>query len=358
MAEFDYGNARLRAMKSRLLSRQELQGLAEAGSVKGVIAALTNTPYRKPVEAALARTSGMDCISSALKDDLVNTLARIHCFYDGVAHEMVMIVLRIYDVHNLKTILRGLSSRALPAEILAAVLPVGDLDHHLLAELARLPDPRAAIDFLATMNSPFAEPLLRMRALHPGADTNRMELALEQWSFLRAKTYLESEDLNGDILSSALELDVDIVNLLTICRFTHAPAERRLLREWLGEDDLRALMIGPGALSLDLLVQAGMLDTLEGAIEIFAGTVYEEPLHAGLAAYAQSARLSDLERQLLRFRLRWLADKITADPLGIGLVLGYVALKVNEVSNLRWIAQGASLGLSPHAIRANMESAS
>lgn len=355
MADFDYGNARLRAMKSRLLSRQELEGLAEVGSVKSLIAALTKTAYRKPVEAALARTSGLDCISSALKDDLVNTLGRIHRFYDGDAREMVMIVLRTYDIHNIKTILRGLSSHAMPSEILAALLPVGDLDNNLLAELARLPDPRAAIDFLATLHSPFAEPLLRLRTIHPGAETNRMELALEQWSFWQAKTYLESEHLAGDILSSSSNLDADLANLLTILRFTHAPTERRLLREWLGEDDLQALMLGPGTLSFDLLVQAGMQDALEGAIEIFAGTVYEVPLRAGVIAYAQSGRLSDLERYLMRFRLRWMAGKISADPLGIGMVLGYAALKVNEVSNLRWIAQGISLVLSPHAIHANLE---
>ena len=284
MADFDYGNARLRAMKSRLLSHQELEVLAEVGSVRGLIAALTKTAYRKPVEAALARTSGLECISSALKDDLVNTLGRIQRFYDGSAHEMVMIVLRTYDIHNLKTILRGLSSRAKPAEILAALLPVGDLDINLLAELARLPDPRTAIDFLATINSPYAEPLLRLRGHQPGADTNRMELALEQWRFWHAKTYLESEHLTGDLLSSALDLDVDIANLLTILRFAHAPVERRLLREWLGEDDLQALLLGPGSLSLDALVQAGMQDSLEGAIDVFSGTVYQDSLRAGEVA--------------------------------------------------------------------------
>jgi V/A-type H+-transporting ATPase subunit C len=358
MAEFDYGNARLRAMKSRLLSHQELAGLAEIGSLKGLIAALTKTAYRKPVEAALARTSGLDCVTSALKDDLVNTLGKICRFYDGEAREQVMIVLRNYDIHNLKTILRGLSSHAKPAEVLAAMLPVGDLDDHLLAEMARLPDPRAAIDFLATMGSPYAQPLLKLRETHPGADTNRMELALEQWSFARAKAYLESEHRNGDSLSSSLNLDADMVNLLTIFRFTHAPAERRLLREWLGEDDLRTLLILPGTLSLDVLVQAGMQDSLADAIEYFTGTAYEVPLRAGMNAYGQTGRLSDLERHLMRFRLGWTASKIRADPLGIGMVLGYAALKVNEVSNLRWIAQGISLVLSPQAIYTNLEFAS
>ncbi len=71
--------------------------------------------------------------------------------------------------------------------------------------------------------------------------------------------------------------------------------------------------------------------------------------------YAEASRLSELERQLRRFRLKWMSEKIHSDPLGIGVVLGYSALKVNEVGNLRWIAQGIGLGLSGDSIRANLE---
>jgi V/A-type H+/Na+-transporting ATPase subunit C len=355
MSAFDYGNARLRAMKSRLLSRQELEALTEVGSLRGLIAALTKTPYRKPVETALARTSGMDCIASALRDDLVSTLGKIPTYYMDEAAEMVVIVLRKYDIHNLKAILRGLANHISPAEILSILIPVGELKVDLLAELARAPDPRAAIDLLASTNSPFAQPLLDLRTEHPGADLPRLELALEKWSFSHAKDYLESERQNGKILSSSLDLDADLTNLLTVLRFAQTPQERKLLGEWLGIEDLYPLMIGPGSLSTALLVQAGMQDTLDAAVETFAGTVYESPLRAGLEAYTLSGRLSELERQLRRFQLKWTSDKILSDPLGIGVVMGFSALKVNEIGNLRWIAQGINLGLNPQSIRENLE---
>ena len=54
MSDYDYGNARLRAMKSRLLSWRELETLINIDNLQGLIAALTKTAYRKPVEAALA----------------------------------------------------------------------------------------------------------------------------------------------------------------------------------------------------------------------------------------------------------------------------------------------------------------
>jgi vacuolar-type H+-ATPase subunit C/Vma6 len=37
------------------------------------------------------------------------------------------------------------------------------------------------------------------------------------------------------------------------------------------------------------------------------------------------------------------------------VTLGYIALKVNEIGNLRWIAHGLGLGLAPDAIKADLE---
>ena len=84
-----------RAMKSRLLSRRALETLAETTSLSGLIAALAQTTdYRKPVEAALTRASGMDCINEALHLDLSSTLDRVRSFYrDRVTADWVAIVL-------------------------------------------------------------------------------------------------------------------------------------------------------------------------------------------------------------------------------------------------------------------------
>jgi vacuolar-type H+-ATPase subunit C/Vma6 len=50
-----------------------------------------------------------------------------------------------------------------------------------------------------------------------------------------------------------------------------------------------------------------------------------------------------------------MASQISKDPLGIGVLMGYLALKENEVSNIRWIAYGISMEMSPAAIQAELE---
>lgn len=354
MAGYDYGNARLRAMKSRLLSGNELERMAEAGTLQALIAELSKTPYRRSVETALARVSGLECISVALHNDLETTMKKIRRFYSDRAGEMMGVVLRTYDIRNLKAILRGLTKRVLPGEILFTVVPAGELTDDILSELSRAADPRAAIDLLATMALPFSLPLLRLRSERPGAETPEMELKLDQWYFREAFNYLKRKQQSGGVLFSALQLDADITNLLTVIRFAYAPEEHNFLRDWLGVDDITSIFVGPGKLSFDLLTNAGNQETVDAAVETLVEAAYEAPLKAGMVEFTSTGRLSVFEKQLNRFRLDWLSRLIGRDPLGIGVVLGYLALKTAEISNIRWIAQGIVLGMPANNIRSEL----
>jgi vacuolar-type H+-ATPase subunit C/Vma6 len=354
MSDYDYGNARLRAMKSRLLSRLEIEALANVDNIKALIAALTKSAYRKSVEAALARSSGMDCITTALHDDLIHTIGKVRGFYHEQAEEMISIVLRTYDIYNLKAILRGLEKNAPPGEILAVLLPIGDLSYGILGELARAPNSRACADQMASMGLTLAQPLLKLRAKRPGAEVSEMELAIERWHYQEAFQTLQRSPRDGRVLFSALQLEADLTNLFVVLRFTHAPSERKFLRQWLGADDFDLLFVGPGRLSFSMLARAGKQDTVQTAVETLSETPYTTPLKAGLVDYIQFPQLSKFEKHLLRFRLEWMSNQISQDPLGIGVLLGYLALKVNEVKNIRWIAQAKSLGYETKAVTAEL----
>ncbi len=359
MSAYEYGNARLRAMKSRLLSPRQLEELAQAGSLRGLIAALASTPYKAAVEAALTRAAGMACITETLRYDLLHTLEKVGAFYTNADREAVAIVLRSYDVDNLKTILRGLENNAAPTEILNSILPAGQLDYQLLGELSQSREVRQAIDILASIGSPYARPLLKLRAERPGASLPWMEIALERWHIQDGLQFATTANGAQKVLQSALCLEADLTNLLSVLRFACAPVERKNMLEFLGTSEIGSLLVGPGWLPFDLLEHAAQQDHLDAAVaalsEAPAGTRYTVPLQDAMQAFAHSARLSEFEEQLRRFRLNWMAGQIQADPLGIGVVLGYVALKVNEIRNLHWIAQGIALELNPAAIQAGLE---
>lgn len=339
-------------MKSRLLSRQELDALSEAGNMRALIAALAKTPYRRPLEAALVHLAGREAVLRAVRDDLETTLASIRQFYRGDAADKVGIVLRVYDVRNVKALLRGLSSHATPDEIRSSLLPVGELSGDVLSELAQAANPRVAIDLLASMALPFAAPLLRLRAERPGATTLEMELRLDQWYFQQAFDTLQEEA--DETLLAALHLEADLINLLSILRLASMPEEQEALQKALGAEELERLFVGPGRIPANLLVRAASQETVHEVVDLLEQTAYAAPLAAGMDAYRQTGRLSSFERQLYRFRLVRLARLIARHPLGIGVVLGYLAVKTNEVNDLRWIANGIHLSMRPEKIRAEL----
>lgn len=351
MSDFDYGNARLRAMKSRLLSRRMLEGLAEAGSVQGLITGLTNTAYREAVEAALVRLTDMECLAEALRNDLVATVGAARTFFSGADGELAALVLRRYDLHNVKTVLRGLE-REIPAnEILASTLPIGELHPPDLVELARAASVRAAIDLIATWRLPLAQPLLELRAAKPGAELLEMEVALDRWHFRSA---LEATGRTGCPLGEALAQDADTANIMTALRLVGASDAVAVLRQRFGPEAAASLFVGPGYVPFALLAEVAQQELVSKAIDALAETPYGATLSEALDAYATSARLSVFERALMQQQLRHAASLVARDPLGIGVLQGYVALKTNEVANIRSIAQGLLLGDKPERIRAEL----
>jgi len=347
MAGYEYGNARLRAMKSRLLTRADYQMLAGSGTLDRLLTALTRTPYRESVEATLVRGGELVAITAAFSQNLTATVCKIRGFFDEPERRLVALALRMYDVHNVKAILRGLQNSAPPGEIRAAQLPVGDLSENMLAELAQAPDPRAAVDLMASMQLALAQPLMAARAEHPNAEVPVLELALDRWYFDSAATELSHGPNGAECLRDALALEADLLNLLTVLRVARAPNATPSLLEQFHAGSVQDLFVGPGRLSFGALARAANQRSVETAVKSLEATPYGPALAGGLEAYRRSHLLSDIERQLLRYRLGWRAGLIRKDPLGLGVLLGYLALKINEIGNLRWIAYGTNNGFSP-----------
>lgn len=351
MSGFDYGNARLRAMKSRLLSRQTLVELAGSGSVQGLLNALTKTAYREAVETALVQYAGWEGLAAALENDLVNTVGKARNFYAGKAAELATLVFRRYDVYNIKTILRGLRQRVPANEILNNTLPIGELQPADLATLVRLESARGAIDLLATWREPLAQPLLRVRSAPDEADLFQMELALERWYFDTSMAVAAEE---SEALQQTLMLDADVNNVLIALRLIGVEGAATFLRQRFDAEDAGPLFVGPGRISPPLLIEAVDQETVPQAVVVLEETPYAQVLAEALRQYRVTGRLSEFERAFTREKLRQGRGLFIRDPHGIGVLIGYIALKTAEIANLRWIGQGLWLGEDPDTIRAEL----
>lgn len=353
MTGYDYGNARLRAMRAHLLDSNAIDRLLSTGSIGNMLTALTQTGYQAAVERALVQHTGIICLYRALHHDLIATFQRVHRFFSGTAGKLVTGSLRAYDVHNVKVILRGVERQQPAAEILAQTLPVGQLTDADLKALARAADARAAVDLLATWQSPLARPLLERRTAQPGAPLFALELALEQWYW----DHVRVRSSQNRVWQDTLALLADITNVVTALQMVGQPNTavhlRRLLNmqpdEW--PDPESALFVAAGEITSTLLVDVARQEVMDEAIALLADTGLGPPLAAALPRYAARQQVSIFERALTQHRLRHAARLFVRDPLGIGVFLGYQALKINEVTNLRIIGNGLYLQEPPQRIR-------
>ena len=354
MSDFDYGNGRLRARKSRLLTREQMESLLSSRSLDNMLAALVDTPYRLDVEAALVQYQGLPCLQNALRKNIIITMGDIRRFYDESAGELVTTLLQRYDVHNIKALLRGVSQQSSVDAMIGLTFPVNKLQPGTLEQLARASEPRQIIDLLATWQSPLAQPLMEQRTRFPNCELFMLELALDRWYWKQAL----SVDPKNKVWQGWQEMSVDVINLMTALRLVGQPAVEPILASQLGNRDtvneqtaVSTLFFGPGKVSLEKCVRITEQETVAAAVETGVDTAYGPVLAAALPNYERNGRLSHFERALTVYQFQQAVRLIIEDPLGVGVVIGYLALKQNEITNLRHIGQGLHLQESPAAIR-------
>lgn len=352
---YDYGNARLRAMRSRLFQAIDYQNLLNKGSIEEVITALAETPYKEDIELALTRLAGVSCIFEAVRANLTRTLRQIRAFFEGEPLGLVDMLLRRWDRHNLLTILRAQSQEIAPETALAATVPVGQLDEVSLRELARQPGFRAVIELMSIWQLPYAAALRHVQPrLGTLPDLDQLELALNQAHYASLMQSLSQGNGNKAIFLEHLQIELDLVNLITSLRLVRRPELIALVQHYYNTSDVRPLLIEPGGhlpvtRLVELVMQAG---NVEGVVHGLSDTRYSPALSTGWQRYqAGESSLTVFERELERWQAQQVAAMFTHNPLSIAIPIGYTGCKAIEAANLRIIAQAVALGLKRDDIR-------
>ncbi len=124
--EYEYANARIRGMKSRLLPSSAFETLINRPDLASIIAELEKTAYREELEKAGLQYKGILQVEAALRNNLANQFRKIQKLFQREENDVhLKLILHRWDVQNIKTILRGKHTQALPEEILSCVIPAG-----------------------------------------------------------------------------------------------------------------------------------------------------------------------------------------------------------------------------------------
>jgi V/A-type H+-transporting ATPase subunit C len=341
--EYGYANARIRGMKSRLLSRRELEELAAKLDVDSIISELEKMPYKAEIEEASVIYSGIACVEEALRRNLAKTFRLIFSFVKGEdAEKWIKIFLNKWDIQNIKTILRGKNIHAVSQEILESLAPAGALDDATLVELVKQPDVKAVIDLLATWRIEYSKPLTQhFKEYSERKDLVVLEYALDKFYYKNALDIVNGDSYDEEIIRRLVTTEIDVTNVKSVLRIIRDRTEL--------EDAQYYLIEGGKELNIDKLVTLIKTRAIEGVTRQLAGTSYDF-LTKVPDEYVKAEKISAFEKELDKFLLQKALSMFTGDPLSIALVIGYLWAKSNEITNIRIISRGKTEDVSEEAL--------
>ncbi len=344
-SDYGYANARLRAMKSRLLTRSDYAELLDEPSIEDVIAQLTHTVYQPEIEAALVKTVGWECLSEGLRRHLANTLARITKFFDDTPLRLWQMLIARWEVFNLKTILRGQAHHIAASEILDVLIPAGELKESDYSRLAQQTSVRATVDLLATWNDPYAQPLREALSRYTGrGDLAELELALDRARYESAfKQLADLEDENADTVRKTLMTEIDAANILTVIRVSERGGSARLEKRY-GSVVPAALLIKGGGSASQKLFAHKDVPAIDALVRELSDTHFGDALARGMVRHAEKKSVGVFEDEVDAKLMQQNIALFRRDPLSIGIAIAYLTALVNEVRNLRVIGRGKDVG--------------
>lgn len=347
-AGYEYINARLRAMRSRLLPPASLEQLLAAPNLESLIGQLNQTTYQDALERSLATASGLPAILRAVRVYHGQVLRRIIAFGGNTIAAPLTVLLAPYQRQTIITLLRGVSGGHAPDRILAWAFDLPPFHEGVLRELARQVTVADLVDLLAQWQLPSPELAASLVAVRPiNGDLRQLTSAFDEaWANSVSQQAAALGGPDGKLVQLDLGRLIDLHNLLAALNLAQAELARPpswLPGGYLTSGTLEQVRMASTAQAID--------EALAGALrggELWRGTP-DRPL-AGLQwdEGQESSLQLFWENTLLNWRVSLFA---TADPLGVGVLIAFLAAQGAEVRNLRLVAEAVAGNVDPEDVR-------
>ena len=342
--DYGYSNARVRGMRSRLFSQAYLDDLMSSKDLNAIIQALTQTEYGPDLEERMLHGRTAQQIDEALKDNMVRQFRKVLSLVNNEAYRLVTVLLGRWDLFNVKTILRGIHMSLSSEEITDSLIAVGQLSQVDMDELAKQPSVKALVDTLSTWGLPYAAPLRGvMVQYNESGDLSVLELALDKFYTAWADKHLRGRGVNKRLARRFLGVQVDTINLLTCLRLLNAGID--------AEEAKRFYLPGGLHVGERLFNDLASMSDVDEVYERLKRTPYGNPVEAVAVKYIERGSVSVFERALEDYLMRRAFAAGRGEPLGVGVIIGYLWGKANEVTNLRIIVKGVSVGMPVERMR-------
>jgi len=346
LPDYGYVNARVRGMRAHLLTKEFFMQLADSNNFEDMHSLLEQTVYRREINEAVLLSPERPDYDQAINVNFVMSLRKIFDATGGEPHRLVRMLLSDFDVQNIKSILRGKRGDATPNEIVAMLVPVGELRLDRLEQMAQEREIRSVVERMVSSEIRFGPALAAAlpRFYKRDQDLAILELALDKYHFSNVMSQLTGKDRNVQMVKRMFRTEIDMRNLSTLIRI------RKLHLE---DEDLESLCLPGGALSPEAFANLARLGDVAAIVAQYPDASYRSLLKKALEEY-QELDVVAFDKELEHGLIKLGASMSNVDVLGIGVVIGYMWLKRNEIINLRIVLKGKQIDRSTVDIKKDL----
>ena len=313
-------DARARGLSSHLLSRAELERLAQSGSLVEVAQALARSGrLTAPIEAPAT----VETIDLAIRRTSSRRLAVIAKWTGSRA--ALDVFFADQDRKIVRAAVRGAIQGARVASRLAGLLATPRLPERALSELARQPTPAKVADHLVVLRHPYAEVLVSQTA-HAHPTLFDLELALVRAFAARSMAAARRGDAG---LVGYVRHRVDVCNLELALKLANDPKDV----------DPESCFVALGsALRREAFVAAARAPTVGEAMKLLAKT------DLGALVATMDADPGRIERVALTRAIAEQRRASRLDPLGSAALVSFLLRLEAQSLDLHRIVSAVSLG--------------
>ena len=338
-----YVVSRAKARRQKLADRARLRQLINQ-SVDQLTVAVGDIGYRTEIDLYAGKLSGGDLVEAALTHNLEGELTEMVNMANRTIRPLIEIYTSRFEYQNAKAVFRAIHNEVSVEEVGNSILPeINDVNTPWLKVVESCDDMKSAAALMRRKS--FGSALAKVPENGTLAD---YEDALDRHYYAASqRALLQSKGAPARFLSRLFAAEIDHKNIVNILEANAVG---------ISNEQLVSLLIPGGRLvpkrAFSLIATGGkdaMLDLLR------AGDRFDNAAFESVLEEADATRSLDAVVTWMKAREYAMMQRMSyLHPVSALPIIHYIAMKVQEVSDLRLIVRGRLAGLSAEVLEAHV----